>query len=201
MEGPLQEQGPEVDEQCCSQSDKNGTGEVSRIDDHALLDGHHASRVPGNRNRSLGLGQKPGMFVQSTAVRQRDVPLTKNDLAVINGSKAIRREVMRSELGHQNEMCVGNAEAMDQHSHPQWLENGHDPTTDALGDHHNALGRAVIQVGEVIDVSLGNNQALTGRSRANTHEGHDVFILVDDTRGGVPRHDLAEDAAHVDQRP
>jgi hypothetical protein len=90
------------------------------------------------------MSQESGMFVQCTSLGQRNAALAEDDLAILHARKAIRCKVVRALLWHQDEMRVRDAEAMHQHSHSQRLEDGHQPTADALRDYHNPLGRLII---------------------------------------------------------
>jgi len=90
------------------------------------------------------MSQASRMFIQGTALSQRNAALAEDDLTILKTRKAIRRKVVRALLRYQDEMRVRHAEPMHQHSHSQGLEDGHEATADALGDLHDPLRCLVI---------------------------------------------------------
>jgi len=68
---------------------------------------------------------------------------------------------------------------------------------DTLGDGHDVLREKVWHIREVIDVLLGNDEALARCRRLQRHEGGDQVIVVDEACRRSPSDDVAEDAAHL----
>jgi len=82
-------------------------------------------------------------------------------------------------LRDKNEMCMRHAKSVHQHAHPQRLELGAKSTTDPLRDEHDPLCHVVIEIRKVVNVLLGDHEALTGSGWPQGHESHESVILKD----------------------
>lgn len=85
-------------------------------------------------------------------------------------------------LGHDDQMSVSDAVAVGQETDALEGKRGAHTAADALSDDHDALRDFVGDVGEVIDVCLGNHEAFAGGGRAERHERGDGVVCVDYSR-------------------
>ena len=123
------------------------------------------------------------MFIQCVAVGRCDILNCEHYLPVLNPGKSSRRDVIGTVLRHENQVGMGHAIPMDDHSHSLRLKHLPHPPPDALGHEHNALGSSVLDVRKMVDMGERDYRALPGRRGMNGHESHNQLVPIDDTGG------------------
>lgn len=89
-----------------------------------------------------------------------------------------------------------HAEAMNDVSYPERLQDLHHLPPDTLTHDHDVSSRFIWQIREVVNVLLGDNQGFTGTRRPYCGEGYHRAVLIDHARRGGTLDDLAENAGH-----
>jgi hypothetical protein len=136
------------------------------------------------------------VFVERGSLREWKVLDAEGDLTFFDPRIVRRRDVVRSVLGNDYQVCVRNAVAMDDHADALWIEDGAHSAADSLCNDHDVSSDAVIDIREMVDVLARDDGAFSGRERAQGHERQAEFIRVDETDRRAPGNDLAENARH-----
>jgi hypothetical protein len=106
---------------------------------------------------------------------------------------------MRPVLGDDDEVGMGNAEPVDYEAHAVRSEDLSHASPNTLCDDHNVRRHPIAYIGEVVNVSFGNHEALASCGGVNGHECEDICILVDHTGRRIACNDLAKWTAHAFQ--
>jgi hypothetical protein len=137
------------------------------------------------------------MLIQRRAISNRYAAHLERDPTIDDASEPVGRQVVGTLLRHDDQMSVGDAVAVDQKTDALERKSGAHAAADALGDDHDSLREVVGDVGEVIDVRLGDYEAFAGGGRAQCHERGDGVVFVDDASWGLTGDDFAENTGHV----
>src|SRR4051812_48580813 len=103
-------------------------------------------------------------------------------------------------LRNNDEVGVRDAIPVYQISNPlEGKHSSHSPT-DGLRNGHDVRRDHVGHVSEMIDMRVGNDDALPCGRRLQSHESRDAFVAMDEARGRSFGDDFAEDARHYAER-
>jgi hypothetical protein len=143
--------------------------------------------------------EQAGVLIQRVTIGNRYAAHVERDATTDDAREPVGRQVVATLLGHDDQVGVSDAVAVDQETDALESKSRAHSATDALGDEHDALREVVGDVGEVIDVRLGDYETFAGGGWAQGHECGDGFIFVDDARWRPACYDLTEYAGrHVD---
>jgi hypothetical protein len=140
--------------------------------------------------------KQAGVLIQRRAIGNRHAAHVERDPTINDASEPVGRQVVRTLLRHDDQMSVSDAVAVEQKADALERKNRAHSAAGALGDNHDALREIVADVGEVIDVRLGNHEAFAAGGRAQCHECGDGVVFVDDARRGPSCDDFAEYTGH-----
>jgi len=119
------------------------------------------------------------VVIEHGPLRDRKTAFAEDNTSIPNGGKSIGCQMVRPLLRNKNEMCMRHAKSVHQHANAQRLELGPKSATDPLRNNHNPLCHLVIEIRKVVDVLLGDHEALTGSGWPQGHESHEGVILKD----------------------
>ena len=136
------------------------------------------------------------MLVQRLPICDWYAAQVEHNAAVDHPGESIGCEMIRPLLGNDDEVCVCNTISMNQVAHPLKRENLSHATADPLRNRHDAGCYRIGDIREMIDVLVGNDQALTWSSWLQGHERRGGVVTIDETRGLSSGDYLAENAAH-----
>ena len=136
------------------------------------------------------------MLVQGLSIGRRHAAHVEDDLPVRDTRKAVRSEVMRPLLRDDDEVGVCDAVPVYQVADALKRKDLAYAAADALSDGHDVRRQRVRQIGEMVDVTVRNDETFSGRGGLDGHEGRHELVAIDEARRRTLRHDLAEDARH-----
>ncbi len=141
-------------------------------------------------------GQQASVFVEDVAFRGGDMRNSKDYLSVLDPGKTSRGDIIRTVLGDENQVRMGDAISMYDHSDPLGLKHLPHTAPDVLRHTHDSLGGSIVDVSKMVDMSERNNGALARRGGMDCHERDDEVVPIDSTGGRSPFNDLAEHTSH-----
>ena len=137
------------------------------------------------------------MIIERCSISNRDGAEIERDTAVSDVRESVRGQVMWPLLRHDDEVRMRDPVAMYEIADALRGEDRSHSAADTLGDGHDVLREKVWHIREVVDVLLGNDEALARCRRLQRHEGGDQVIVVDEACRRSTSDDVTEDAGHV----
>ena len=137
------------------------------------------------------------MLIQQCPLGDRYPAHVEDDLLTAHPREPIGCEVIRPLLWDHDEVRVVDAIPVHQISDAFQRKYATHPSPEMLCNDDDSLRDIIREVGEVIDVHLRDDEALTWCRGLQRHERGNDLVFVDEARRRATRDDIAEDAAHA----
>jgi len=136
------------------------------------------------------------VIVQGLAIGCRYLAEIKDNLPVLDPCKAVGGEMMWTLLRDDNQVCVGDAVAVNQIADALKGKDAAHSATDALSDGYDVRRQRVRHISEMVNVTVRNDETLARRGWLEGHKRRHQFVAIDKAGRRTLRHDIAEDAGH-----